>query len=736
MKIKIKLSIMIGLIVVLSLGLTTVLEVYQSRQIALDLSMQNVDYLTWYQTEYWRGRMDRYIQVLRSLANVMEDYETVTLNERRDTFDRMLYGIFGSEPNLYSLYTVWLPNAVDGMDAQNIGRVGSTETGQYAMTYTRESGDRITSRATVDVIDSMAYLTGPNANKDRLEDPFPRNVDGNDTHLVRMMVPITNRRTHQIVGGVGLLYNIDAIQPVVDECVERYSDEGVSAIVIYDNSGLVLGHLVKERIGRLVTEADAILYNEETQEVAKVIREGDSINVTQFSTALRTNLIMTMHSFTIGNSNKTWTVMLGVSEEHIMEPINKMIISIIIMIVVILIVALVIVYFTMHRVTKPIVTVAATLKDIAEGEGDLTRSIKVSSNDEVGDLGRYFNQTLEKIKAMVIVIKNQSMLLSDVGSDLANNMTETAAAINEITANTQSIKGRMLNQSASVTETNATMEQITNNINKLNGQVEKQTISVAQSSSAIEEMLANIQSVTQTLVKNAANVNELTSSSEVGRTGLQDVASDIQEIARESEGLLEINAVMENIASQTNLLSMNAAIEAAHAGEAGKGFAVVADEIRKLAESSSEQSKTISTVLKKIKTSIDKITQSADNVLTKFEAIDSGVRVVSEQEENIRNAMEEQSQGSKQVLEAISNVNEITQQVKNGSQEMLEGAKEVIREGENLDSVTQEITGGINEMASGADQINVAVNHINELSNKNREYIGNLTKEVARFKVE
>jgi methyl-accepting chemotaxis protein len=259
---------------------------------------------------------------------------------------------------------------------------------------------------------------------------------------------------------------------------------------------------------------------------------------------------------------------------------------------------------------------------------------------------------------------------------------------------------------------------------------------VSQSSSAIEEMLANIQSVTSTLVKNAANVKELMDASEVGKTGLQEVAADIQEIARESEGLLEINSVMENIASQTNLLSMNAAIEAAHAGEAGKGFAVVADEIRKLAESSSEQSKTISTVLKKIKTSIDKISQSTDNVLNKFGAIDGGVKTVADQEENIRNAMEEQGQGSKQILQAIGQVNDITRQVKGSSEEMLEGSKEVLREGGNLEKATEEITGGMNEMATGADEINVAVNQVNDLSSKNRENIDLLVREVARFKVE
>ena len=733
MKIKLKLSIMIGIIVVVALALTAVLSIYQSSQISMELSIRSIDYLTGQQAEYWKSRLDRYIQMLRTLANIMEDYEGIEPNSRRDRFDAMLLGTISSEPNLLTIYTIWKPNVIDGMDAQYIGRTGSTATGQYGMLYSRETGE-IQGRTTTDVAGSMAYLNGPNSRMDRIEPPEARNVLGNDTHLIRMMVPIINRRTNEVVGGVAILYDTSAVQPVVQEVINSYTE--ISGLAIYSNDGVILGHLVTDRIGRDLTEAEAILYNDDLQAVSEAVHRGEKINSTQFSTVLNTNLMMVLHPFTIGNSNTSWTVMIGTAESYVMEDINRMTMLLIVIITVILLVTLVIVFFAMNKVTKPIVTVADTLKDIAQGEGDLTRSISVTSKDELGDLATYFNQTLEKIKNLIISIKQQATRLSDIGTELASNMTETAAAINEITANVKSIKGRVINQSASVTETNATMEQITTNINKLNGHVENQSANISEASSAIEEMVANIQSVNQTLAKNAANVQELKSASDVGRTGLSEVATDIQEIARESEGLLEINSVMQSIASQTNLLSMNAAIEAAHAGDSGKGFAVVADEIRKLAESSSVQSKTISTVLKKIKSSIDKIIISTNNVMSGFESIDSCVKTVADQEENIRNAMEEQATGSKQILQGVSNVNEITRNVKSSSEEMLDGSKEVIKEGNNLEKMTQEITGGMNEMAAGADQINVAVIKVNELSGKTRENIDLLVREVSRFKVD
>jgi methyl-accepting chemotaxis protein len=178
---------------------------------------------------------------------------------------------------------------------------------------------------------------------------------------------------------------------------------------------------------------------------------------------------------------------------------------------------------------------------------------------------------------------------------------------------------------------------------------------------------------------------------------------------------------------------MNAAIEAAHAGEAGKGFAVVADEIRKLAESSSEQSKTTATMLKKIKTSIDNITKSSDDVLTRFGAIDLGVKTVSQHEQNILNAMEEQEAGGKQILESIGRLRDLTFSVKKGSDNMEESGKTLVQETDEFIKISTETVDGMNGILNGIHQINTSVNHVNEMSMENNKNFESLKQETAKF---
>ena len=430
-----------------------------------------------------------------------------------------------------------------------------------------------------------------------------------------------------------------------------------------------------------------------------------------------------------------WTVILYVVIEEFMDETNKLITQLIINTLVIFVITCLIVWYVTKFMFRPIKKTVALLENIADGNGDLTVKLKVSGNDEVTALSEYFNRTMEKIRLAIQSVATGTISMRVDAVELSSNMEETASAINQISTNIENVKVKTQMQAACANETASTMEEMIRTLQSLNGHIEKQAACVTQSSSAVEQMVANINQISKTLSHNNTLMQELNGKSIYGKNSINEANSVIAQIATQSDTLVKASNVIQSIAGQTNLLAMNASIEAAHAGDSGKGFSVVASEIRKLAEQSNAQGKMIAQSLKGITEIIADLVNAGNGAQTAFDDVYRLANKIAEQEDSITNALQEQSNGNQEVLAAMREITNSSMQVRQGSDEMLQGGLQVSHEMKNLENLTVTITNAMNEMVNGATEINRAVQEVNNIVRKNEENIVALDSEIGKFRV-
>ena len=433
-----------------------------------------------------------------------------------------------------------------------------------------------------------------------------------------------------------------------------------------------------------------------------------------------------------GNYYDDINVELQQIENEVRTHFSKLLLYIFETMAVVLVAAIFVSLFFSKKFSKPIEETARILEKMAAGNLTLRLSAE-KGNNEISKMRRSINAFTESINKMVAVSKQNIISLSKVAENLNENSSGISSEIKQISDNSSELADQAKTQLETVSLTVDTMGKMSSITNQLSAQIHDQNNDLSQSSAAVEEMISNIKSITENIDKFGNSFNQLSSDSEDGKNKIENVINLIESVSAESKKLLDTNKVIEDVAQQTNLLAMNAAIEAAHAGEAGKGFAVVAEEIRKLSESTTEQSHYIKQTLSSVIENINEVTNAATSAGLTFGEIVNQISSDDSLITEIRSSMEEQSIGSKQIVDALGNIKETTHTIIENSKQMNSGIENVVAQVKELENAAKNLSSKTDEIKKSTQIINSNANKLIGMASENKKFAKELSAQTEKY---
>ena len=381
-------------------------------------------------------------------------------------------------------------------------------------------------------------------------------------------------------------------------------------------------------------------------------------------------------------------------------------------------------------------SVITQFEQLSTGNKDLTRKVLIGSIDEPATISGMFNMFTENLADNIRIIKSTQDTLHASSLVLQKNVTDSKGDVTRISGGIETMQSQSEDQTRSLEMTISAVEQVASAIDNLNKVIETQASSITEASASVEEMVGNINSINNTMGVMGTRFGKLSEDASEG-TVIQDTAYEkITDIVKKSEDLQVANQVIASISSQTNLLAMNAAIEAAHAGEAGRGFAVVADEIRKLAEDSSKNSNTISRILSEVQNGIEAVVEASRSSKNTFSLVAQQINDTDKLVKEISLTLDEQKTGASEILTALAQMNDVTATVQTGASEMSAGNETILKESSRLKEHNAVINSSINNIVDGIHSLSKGFDFVASAVEETRLAVDSIGSAIGGFKVD